>query len=44
MRMAKTPETVADFLSDLTRKLRSLGEDDLKTMLDLKNKEVGLYS
>ncbi|XP_046842175.1 thimet oligopeptidase-like [Xenia sp. Carnegie-2017] len=39
MRMAKTPETVADFLSDLTRKLRSLGEDDLKTMLDLKHKE-----
>ena len=38
--MAKTSETVATFLSDLIKKLKARGADDLKCMLDLKAQEV----
>lgn len=39
MRMAKTPENVSNFLSDLSQKLDALGKADLECMLELKTEE-----
>lgn len=39
VRMAKTPETVFDFLSDLESKLKPMGEAERKKLLDLKKSE-----
>ena len=40
MRMAETPENVSNFLSDLTKKMTPLGQEDLQCMLELKADEV----
>lgn len=39
-RMAKSPEKVAQFLSDLASKLDQLWKDELQVLLKLKNEEV----
>ena len=42
--MAKTSSTVKNFLEDLAKKLKPLGESDRAMMLKLKKEEVGLFS
>ena len=42
--MAKTPETVAKFLSDLTVKLQPLWKEEQAEMLKLKEEEVIFFN
>ena len=40
MRMAKSPESVATFLKDLSQKLKPLKDKDMETFLQYKKEEV----
>jgi len=44
MRMAKTPETVETFSTDLAKKLVPLAEQEMKTFLQLKEEECSKHS
>lgn len=43
MRMAKTPETVAQFLSSLAEKLKPLKNEEMALFLAYKKEEVWLF-
>ena len=43
MRMAKTPETVATFLSGLAEKLRTLQREELEGFLKYKEEDVSRF-
>lgn len=40
MRMAKIPEAVSSFLTELAKKLKPLGEEEIKLFLEYKKEEV----